>query len=358
MTTISNTLNAFLIPHIDMLIKEGHEVSVACSIEQSLKPFFQDHDVEVYKVPFNRSPFSKHNLSAYKQLKKVINENNFDIVHTHTPVASMITRLACKKMKSRVFYTAHGFHFYKGASIINWLVYYPIEKYLSRYTDTLITINQEDYQRALKDFFAKNVYLVNGVGLPLEEYDRPIDRMKKREELGIAQETKVILSVGELNDNKNHKIVIEALKAFKNENFKYLICGIGPLEDDLIRQINEAGLSNKIELLGYRNDIIEIMKISDLFVFPSKREGLPVSVMEAMANGVPVMASDIRGNIDLITHGENGILFTSTIDLIDLFKDVFSDNLPMNKYIQRANETVKGYSEGIVSKQINEIYRN
>ncbi|PTO35893.1 glycosyltransferase family 1 protein [Enterococcus mundtii] len=355
-TTISNTLNAFLIPHIEMLINEGHEVSVACSIEQPLKPFFQDYDIEVYQIPFSRSPFSKYNLSAYQSLKSIVNEKDFDIVHTHTPIASMITRLACKKMKTKVFYTAHGFHFYKGASVINWFFYYPIEKYLSRYTDTLITINQEDYQRASDNFSAKKVYLVNGVGLPLGAYNRPIDRMKKREELGVAKETKVILSVGELNDNKNHKIVIEALKEFKNENFKYLICGVGPLENELVRQINEFGLSHKIELLGYRNDIIEILKISDLFIFPSKREGLPVSVMEAMANGVPVMASNIRGNMDLIAQGENGILFTDNIDLIGSLSDFFSENLPIKKYAQIASESIRKYGEEIVIKQISDIY--
>ncbi|MBE9911141.1 glycosyltransferase family 4 protein [Enterococcus mundtii] len=355
-TTISNTLNAFLIPHIEMLINEGHEVSVACSIEQPLKPFFQDYDIEVYQIPFSRSPFSKYNLSAYQSLKSIVNEKDFDIVHTHTPIASVITRLACKKLKTKVFYTAHGFHFYKGASTINWLFYYPIEKYLSRYTDTLITINQEDFQRASDHFFAKNVYLVNGVGLPLEACNKPIDRVKKREELGIDGEAKVILSVGELNDNKNHKIVIEALRDFKNENFKYLICGIGPLKNDLIRQINEAGLSKKIELLGYRNDVIEIMKISDLFVFPSKREGLPVSVMEAMANGVPVMASNIRGNMDLITQGENGILFTDNIDLIGSLSDFFSENIPIKKYAQIASESIRKYGEEIVIKQISDIY--
>jgi len=339
-----------------MLINEGHEVSVACSIEQPLKPFFQDYDIEVYQIPFSRSPFSKYNLSAYQSLKSIVNEKDFDIVHTHTPIASMITRLACKKMKTKVFYTAHGFHFYKGASVINWFFYYPIEKYLSRYTDTLITINQEDYQRASDNFSAKKVYLVNGVGLPLGAYNRPIDRMKKREELGVAKETKVILSVGELNDNKNHKIVIEALKEFKNENFKYLICGVGPLENELVRQINEFGLSHKIELLGYRNDIIEILKISDLFIFPSKREGLPVSVMEAMANGVPVMASNIRGNMDLIAQGENGILFTDNIDLIGSLSDFFSENLPIKKYAQIASESIRKYGEEIVIKQISDIY--
>lgn len=341
-----------------MLINEGHEVSVACSIEQPLKPFFQDYDIKVYQIPFSRSPFSKNNLSAYNSLKKIVEEKDFDVVHTHTPVASMITRLACKKMKTKVFYTAHGFHFYKGASVINWFFYYPIEKYLSRYTDTLITINQEDYQRASDNFSAKKVYLVNGVGLPLEAYNRPIDRMKKREELGVAKETKVILSVGELNDNKNHKIVIEALKEFKNENFKYLICGVGPLENELVRQINEFGLSHKIELLGYRNDIIEILKISDLFIFPSKREGLPVSVMEAMANGVPVVASDIRGNRDLIDNKVNGELFSYTNDnaLEKILYRFFRDEISLDLYKKNADCGIKEYSKTKIIKILKKIY--
>lgn len=341
-----------------MLINEGHEVSVACSIEQPLKPFFQDYDIEVYQIPFSRSPFSKYNLSAYQSLKSIVNEKDFDIVHTHTPIASMITRLACKKMKTKVFYTAHGFHFYKGASKINWLFYYPIEKYLSRYTDTLITINQEDFQRASDHFFAKNVYLVNGVGLPLEACNKPLDQVKKREELGIDVEAKVILSVGELNDNKNHKVVIEALREFKNKNFKYLICGVGPLENELIRQINEFGLSHKIELLGYRNDIIEILKISDLFIFPSKREGLPVSVMEAMANGVPVVASDIRGNRDLIENKINGELFHyfELNELKGKLYDFFEKKMLIEDYRENSLDKIANYSVTRVLNQMKYIY--
>ncbi|WP_256661383.1 glycosyltransferase family 4 protein [Enterococcus faecium] len=359
-TTLSNTLNAFLIPHIEMLIEKGHEVSIACSIEQPLKPYFNDRNIKVYQVLFSRQPLSKQNILSYKMLKKIIKENGIEIIHTHTPVASLITRIVCKNMNVKVFYTAHGFHFYRGAPKLNWLVYYPLEKYLSRFTDTILTINQEDYQIASQKFHSKKVYLINGVGIPIEKYKKiQINTMRKKAELGIKdKKTKIILSVGELNRNKNHTMVIEALKQFKDKNFKYFICGVGSLDYALKEKIKNSDLEEKVVLLGYRTDVLEIMKISDLFVFPSKREGLPVSVMEAMSIGLPVVASNIRGNMDLIQDNIAGKLFdvNALTELTEILQLFFSGDMPLDIYSNNASMSIQNYSKEKVAHQIADIY--
>lgn len=292
-----------------MLIENGHKVDVASNIAHSNDRELQKLGCEIYHVPFQRSPIKLENIEAYKQIKKLIIENNYDIVHTHTPIASAIARFACKSIcKTKVFYTAHGFHFYNGAPIINWLVYYPIEKYLSKYTDVLITINKEDYNRA-KKLNAKKLFYIHGVGIDINKFRNiKVDRAIKRKEIGLPNDSFVLLSVGELNKNKHHEIIIKALAELKNPNIYYVICGQGPLEYYLKSLSKKLNIESQVILLGFREDVNEIYKIADVFVFPSYREGLPVSLLEALASGLPVICSDIRGNIDLVENGINGYL--------------------------------------------------
>lgn len=309
-TTISNTVNAFLIPHIKMLIDEGNSVDVAFNIQEEVRREVLDMGCKVHFLGFQRYPLSKENYNACKKLKRVMQEENYDIVHTHTPVASACVRLVCRNIKSvKVIYTAHGFHFFKGAPIINWLLYYPIERWLFRYTDTLITINKEDFIRAKKTFKANKIEYVPGVGIDIDKFSKiEIDKKTKLKELGIPENSFVVLSIGELNKNKNHETIIRAIDRVNNHLIHYLICGQGPLEHYLKDLIIDLGLEKKIHLLGVRKDIGEICKASDLFVMPSFREGLSVALMEALASGLPVLCSNIRGNSDLIEEGKNGFL--------------------------------------------------
>lgn len=304
--TVDQHIKSFHYPYLHWFKENGYEVHVASNGEEKLRYVDQK-----YNVPFERSPFTLKNLEAYRKLKKIIDENDYKIIHCHTPVGGAIGRLAsisARKKGSKVFYTAHGFHFYKGAFFVNWLIYYPIEKFLSYYTDVLITINKEDYKRA-KKFNAKKIIYVPGVGLDVSKFrDIVIDKTQKRKEIGIPENSFVLLSVGELNRNKNHEVIIKAVSKLNNPHIYYIICGRGPLEDYLKKKISELKLENQIKLLGFRDDINEILKAADVFVFPSYREGLPVSIMEAMASGLPVICSNIRGNTDLIKDGEGGYL--------------------------------------------------
>ncbi|NSL52734.1 glycosyltransferase family 4 protein [Calidifontibacillus erzurumensis] len=368
-TTISNTVNAFLIPHIKMLRDHGHQVDVAFNIVQDVKPEILEMGCKVHNIEFQRSPVSRKNISAYKRLKNLIISEKYDLISTHTPVASACVRLACRNMKNvKVVYTAHGFHFYKGAPLKNWLLYYPVEKWLSKFTDILITINKEDYERAKSSFKAKRIEYVPGVGLDTKKIQEVvIDKQAKRKELGVPEDAFLLLSVGELNINKNHETVIKAIAKLKNPDIFYVICGQGPLESYLKKLIFDMNLDNQVKLLGFRKDIIEICKASDIFVFPSFREGLSVALMEAMACGLPVVCSDIRGNRDLIKDGHGGFLINpgnvegygdsiqkfynkcSLIDLFGKFNRKYVQHLELQNVIE---EMEKVYLEGCNAKGI------
>ena len=357
-TVVKTHINVFHLPYLKWLKKRGYEVHVAAKNDFINEPCIIPNCDKYYDVKFARFPFSKTNIKAYKQLKKLIQENNYDIIHCHTPVAGVLTRLAARKNKNTtVIYTAHGFHFFKGAPLLNWLIYYPVERFCARFTDKLITINKEDYERAKRFSLRKNgkVYYVPGIGINLEKIQNlKVDVKQKKKELGILENTSILLSVGELNKNKNHETVLQALSKLKDKNFIYLICGRGVLKEYLERKIQELRLENKAKLLGYRRDVIEILKTADLFIFPSKREGLPVSVIEAMAAGLQIIASNVRGNRDLIDkenlfEPEDVVTLTS---LIEKQLDVIAtDGLKKVTYT-----SLEQYSLKNVLKQMAEIY--
>ena len=308
-STVSRQFYLFEKSNIEVLHSLGYEVHAAANFSDANERL---DSLNIIRHPFDiqRSPFSIKNIMAYKQLKKIMKEGKFDAVHCHSPMGGVLARIAAKAVGvPHVFYTAHGFHFYKGAPIKNWCIYYPIEKILSRHTDVLITINQEDFRRAQRSLNAKKVEYIPGIGIETERRSAVEDEvLAKRTELGIDDKSIVLLSVGELNKNKNHKIIISAVARINNPNLYYMICGKGDLEHYLLKLVTDLGLTKHVKLLGYRTDIDEISRVADIFVFPSYREGLPVSMMEAMASGLPVVCSQIRGNTDLIENGKGGFL--------------------------------------------------
>ena len=357
-TVVKTHINVFHLPYLKWLKEQGYEVHVAAKNDFINEPCIIPNCDKYYDVKFARFPFSKTNIKAYKQLKKLIQENNYDIIHCHTPVAGVLTRLAARRNKNTtVIYTAHGFHFLKGAPLLNWLIYYPVERFCARYTDKLITINKEDYERAKRFKLRKNgkVYYVPGVGINLEKIQNlKVNVKQKKKELGISKNIPILLSVGELNKNKNHETVLQALSKLKDKNFIYLICGRGVLKEYLERKIQELHLENKAKLLGYRSDVIKILKTADLFIFPSKREGLPVSVIEAMAAELPVIASNVRGNRDLIAK-ENLFEPEDIAALTNLIKERFE--AIQNKELKKvAYANLEQYSLKNVLKQMTEIY--
>ena len=364
-TVVKTHIMEFHIPYLKMLKEMGWETAVAARNDfddpaDCVIPYCDTY----YDIPFERNPFKPGNIKAYRELKKVIDEGNYDIIHCHTPVGAMLTRLVAqdaRKKGSKIFYTAHGFHFYKGAPLINWLAYYPVEKWLARKTDVLITINREDYNRA-KNFKAGKVVYVPGVGIDINKFIKRIgNREEKRAELSLQDTDFVLLSVGELIARKNHTVVLEALaelkKAGKLNNIQYLICGRGVLEAELKEKAVSLGISDHVHFLGYRNDVSEICNAADLFVFMSLQEGLPVALMEAMACGLPVICSDIRGNTDLIESGKNGeIVGNTAIAVADAIERLRKESTLCHQYAQAAVTTIKHFDLSSVETEVRDIY--
>ncbi len=356
-TTISDTM-VFFPKLIEDLIQKGHTVDIATNISQApVCECYYNWGCKVYPISCSRSPLSGGNIKAISQIKKNVEENNYDIVHCHTPIAAMCTRLACMSARRRgtkVFYTAHGFHFYKGAPLKNWVLYYTMEKLCGRLTDVLININKEDYGLAKRKIKAKKVAYVPGVGIDVDKFKGiTIDKAAKKAELNIADDKIVLLSVGELNTNKNHETVIRAIKDI--ENVHYLIAGEGDLHQHLDNVIKELNLTDRVNLLGFRNDILELCAMADIFVFPSIREGLPVSVMEAMASGLPCVVTKIRGNTDLID--ENGGAFFEPCDVDgckNAIKKVLNGDLvSIGAYNQ---DKVSLFGNKTIIQQVNQLY--
>lgn len=359
-TTIGITMGFFK-SFIKDLTDMGHTVELACNdMEEPVPAFYHNLGCKIHRLSCSRTPFSKGNLTAVKQIRRLVEENHYDIVHCHTPVAATCTRLACRKLRKKqgvkVFYTAHGFHFYKGAPLKNWMIYYPVEKLCARYTDKLITINQEDYELAKRKMKAKEVLYVPGVGVDLTRFQNvSVDKMAKRLELGISSEAIILLSVGELNENKNHQVIIRAMAQLMRGDLHYLIAGIGPKADELKRLTKELGLTGRVHLLGYRADVVELYQVADIFAFPSYREGLSVSVMEAMASGLPCAVSRIRGNTDLISSNGGAYFDPYQVEeCASALKTVLeSDTAAMGSYNQRK---VRYFSQGNIRDMMNNIY--
>lgn len=358
-TTIGSTMNFFPV-YIQELIKKGYHVDIATNENNSPVPmYYREWGCNVYQIGTSRSPLSKGNLIAIKQIRQLVAKNDYDIVHCHTPVAAMCTRLACRnarKKGTRVIYTAHGFHFYNGAPLKNWLMYYPVEKLCAYFTDVLITINQEDYALAQKKMKAKKVIYVPGVGIDLSKFNNvAVDKASKREELSIPENAMLLLSVGELNKNKNHETVIRAIADIPN--VYYIIAGKGGLQKYLQSLIDELNLATRVRLLGFRKDIGELCATADVYAMPSFREGLSVALMEAMASGLPCVVSKIRGNTDLID--ENGGTLFNPHSVEDcrasikrlLLKDLYN----LGRY--NLNKIVK-FSLDKVNEQMTAIYEN
>ena len=359
-TTIGLTM-IFFKSLIKELIDAGNTVDIACNdSEHKVDDFYDSLGCKIYHLDWNRSPLSVSNMKAIKQLELIIKENHYDIVHCHTPIAGVCARVACKKLRKtglRVFYTAHGFHFYKGAPLINWLLYYPIEKMCSYWTDELITINTEDYELAKHKFKAKHIAYIPGVGIDVNRFSSAqIDFSAKRKEIGIPDSSYLLLSVGELNKNKNHKIVIQALAALQNPNVHYVIAGEGDLYDELINLSKQLRVSENVHLIGYRNDVLELYKISDAYILPSIREGLNVSIMEAMACNLPCIVGKIRGNTDLIDHN-GGLLFSS--NNLNECKDSIAMMIKQDKRIlgEYNRKKVESFSKDVVLKKVMELYK-
>lgn len=365
-TVVKTHIMQFHLPYLKMFQEMGWETAVAARNDYEDPADCQIPYCDRYfDIPFERLPWKKGNLRAYRMLKAIIDQEHYDLIHCHTPVGAMIARLAARAARrkgTKVIYTAHGFHFFRGAPVANWLLFYPVEWVLSFCTDVLITINQEDYARAKGHLHAKRVEYVPGVGIDTARFrENTVDRREKRRELGCADGDFLILTVAEMTANKNHITILKALALLKNEpmfaNLHYWICGRGETWQSLENSARELGIASHIHFLGYRNDAPELYPCCDLFAFMPYREGLSVALMEAMASGAPIVCTQIRGNRDLITDGVSGVFVENSPQaLAESIRALYADPQRREALGRGAREAVQAFDAEAVYRQMKEIY--
>lgn len=360
--TVQSHIGQFHKPLMRLLKENGWEIHVAARDNLAEKNGLQlEYPDRVFNVPFQRSPFDKRNIAAYKELKKILAAEHYDVIHCNTPVGGILGRIAAnryRKQGTQVYYTAHGFHFYKGAPKQNWLIYYPIEKWMSRYTDKLITITEEDYQRASKKFHCA-VYHVHGVGANTTKFYPISSDEQETQKAALSLKGHILLNVGELLPNKNQKTAILAMKQVI-ESFpdaQLLIAGNGPEKQALEQLVQEQGLQKHVTFLGYTTSLQKYMQICDAEIACSYREGLPLNIMEAMACGKPVAASHNRGHNELVKEGETGYLVQPN-DVSGFAKAVckiLTDG--SSSYSEAALRRVKAFTDETVRQELKQLYQ-
>lgn len=332
----------FNIRNIEILRRLGYKVHVASNFENygsmnsvecdKLIGFLEENNVEWHQIDFDRGIGNfNSNIKALKQLNDVLKTySEWAFVHAHSPLGGVLGRIAAKINKIPAIYTAHGFHFSKSGSLKNWAIF-PIELMLSLITSEIIVINKADYSLA-KKYFPTQVSYIPSVGTNIKErMDIPTKKRREnfwdiRSELGLSEEKFIYFSAGELNNNKNHGKIIEAMNSLP-DNTILLIAGVGENEDRYHRIINECGLSNRVKLLGYRKDLQKIHHASDAFVFPSKREGLGMSGLDALADGLYIIGSSTTNMSDFISNASLGKLINpnSLEEMVESMYKVFTE---------------------------------
>mgnify|MGYP000855911770 CR=1 FL=1 len=306
--TVANHIKAFHIPYIEFLKSRGYQVEVACAPDR----FIYDIPTPVHQIFFSRFPFSLKNIKAYLAIKKIISEENYRLIHVHTPIAAFLVRLAARKYKTPVIYTAHGFHFYKGAPIFDNFLFKFIETLAARWTTCLIVINEEDLQAAKTMGYVpgENLFYIPGVGVNLDYYQLQGSTKEARQELGISDDVPMVLCAAEFSPNKNHILLLDAWEQTLHlvPDAVLVLAGFGQLETEIKEKIKDRDLEHSVFMIGYRYDLPRFLHMADVVVLPSKREGLPRAILEAMACAKPVVATNIRGNRDLVEDGKNGFL--------------------------------------------------
>lgn len=355
----------FLVPHVKNLAENGFQVEIACSEVggrmEEVRSALDCTVKAIHTLRLDRSPVSPKNLLGYRDLKQLLKKNHYDIIWTNEPVMGVVTRLAANKYRksgTKVVYMCHGFHFYKGASLPNWLVFYPVEKFMSRFCDTIVTINHEDEARA-KTFHAPNVAYIHGIGVNTDRLHNRNEQSDIRAELSLRKEDFLVLSVGELNENKNQQVIIRALAQLNDPEIHYLLCGKGDKREYLESLAKELGIADRVHFLGYRKDVVDICAQADLFAHPARREGLGLAPLEAMYCGLPLVASDTRGIQDYTIPGKSGFLCHSAD--IDGFAKSIQQLKEDPQFRQNCGlynaETVKAYCLEQVNGTVFELFK-
>lgn len=370
----ASMISQFNMVNIEVLQEYGYEIEIACNffngnnIDENEKKRFKEElknkNIKIHQIDFTRNFFNiPQHYKAYKQLKKIKKNNHYDLVHCHMPISALITKFVFRKTwkkGTRVMYTAHGFHFFNGAPLKNWILLYPLEKISSMWLDTLILINTEDYERAKRKMLAKNVYLTPSVGVDINRFHNyKCDIEKVKEELNIPKDAFVLLSVGELIHKKNHMSVLKALHKINNPNIFFIIIGIGADTVLLNNAVKELNLSNNVKFLSYQKDIERIYHISDCLVHVPFREGLGMAPLEAMACSKPLITAYINGIKDYTENEVSGLCVSPfSVDEISLaIERMYRDKDLRDRCSINNFKTVQKYDIANTKKLLQEVYK-
>jgi glycosyltransferase involved in cell wall biosynthesis len=362
--TVASHIRAFHLPFIKMLQEQGHRVEVACALDVPLESPLPGVEMPVWEIPFARSPYHPGNIAAYFRIRRLLLQRHYDLVHVNTPAAAFLTRLAARNMQIPVLYMAHGFHFYEGAPPLYGLLYYSMERMASRWTAGLIVLNREDLlaARGFGLIEGENLFLVHGVGVDPDEYSlKKAGRLADiRIGLGLPEDAPVVTCVAELIPRKNH---LQLFEAWVDVHGKFpqavlLVVGTGELEQRLRRAAEGRQFGGSIRMLGYRDDVPDLLALSDIVVLTSRHEGLPRVVMEAMAAARPVVATDVRGSRDIVRDGESGLLVPlGRLDrLADALLVLLSDRTLASEMGAAGRELIQEYSLERVLREMDAIY--
>ena len=367
-SNVRSHIGQFHTNFINLLKENGHTIDVSCFDNSADKDGFDFKSINKFHfIPLQRSPYKKENIKAIKQLKELIIKENYDIIHCHTPMGAVAARVAAKqaKSKAKVIYTAHGFHFFKGAPKMNWLFFYPVEKLLAHYTDTLININQEDYNLATsKKFKVKDeIIKVNGVGVDLSKFTAvtPTTKLQLREEYGFSKDDFLLIYPADLVTGKNQEMIFKAVKILKDKipNIKLLLPGHQKMITEYRQMVKDMGIEDSVEFMGYRRDIAKLVSMCDVSVSASRREGLPVNLIEALAIGKPIVATKVRGNSDIVEDGVNGFLIEldNYEQMAEKLLKIYNNPQLAEKMGQEAVKMSNKYSIESVNKSLAEVYK-
>lgn len=361
---MSSIHERFNIVNIKIFEKLQFETHIVANFElskhdQNYQKKLNHRGIITHQFEFVRSSLIK-NIKMIPKIKELLRTENFDIVHCHTETGGILMRFSINANKnSKYLYTPHGMSFYKGSSLKSQIIYYPIEKWICNKMNANLGMNSEEFE-VFKKWNKDTAQFIHGIGVDVKQIQNSVvNKDEKRKEFDIPVDAKLILSVGELNENKNHRVILKAMSQIQNSNLYYMICGEGEKKDALLNLAEELNLAKKLIMPGYRYDVKEIYKIADIFAFPSFHEGLSVSMMEAMAVGLPIVCSKIRGNVDLIKDGEGGFLLEPTD--VDGFKSaivIILKDKQLTLSMKNTNmENIRSFSIEQVERETQEIYK-
>lgn len=361
--TIFKHFRAFHLPYIEWFKQQGWQVDAMANGDDPLEEAHHS-----YNVPVSRSPFSFSNVKAIKQAKAIINKEKYDIVYCHTAMGAVLARLAAKKARknygTKVIYVAHGFHFFKGGPLKSWILYYPMEKYLSKYTDAIITINEEDYQLVKNNGFRNtDTYKIPGIGLNTGRLFETNDavREKLRTQYDFSQDSFILIYIAEYIERKNHKFIIDSMDELRTQipTIKVLFAGRGRLMDAMMEYAKQKDVDSYIEFLGFRKDIGQLIALSDVGISASRQEGLGLNLAEEMFAGLPVVATVDRGHKEIVKDGYNGFLYAQLDHggFENAVCKLYQDSELRKKMGENARNFIQKFSLDNAMASLTEIYK-